>query len=392
MTRVLNALKLVALAAPPANPQEGWAYLDTTLSKAGFYVNGAWVYAPGGSGGIPAGAALIQDSSGSLAVNATDAETSNIPTDASLFDLLDSETETIAAQVDAIFLEIAANEFNNIPTEQLGDLELTGFVEINSILTETSAIDLAATEANNVPTETVDLALNIPDETNTIPTDIVGNLDLVATEANNAPTEIAGNLEATQIDETNPIPTETSELTNVNDEFNPIPTEVRTSTLNVWLSGCTQTSANGTVAPANADGSNDGVFATVKTVALGATTATITSAAMGSTKLPTGTPFTAAIARPYFRVTSPTIGSTWAINATWTGGSATIDSIPQEDAQNTVRDHSTGNYTFDLFASGMNTVAKAQSLVITMTTTDSASGVGVKLEVDAISIEIPNIV
>lgn len=336
MTRLLNAFKPVQLAAAPASPQEGWLYYDTTQAKLGVYLSGAWQYLPGVGSGVPAGSALIQDSAGQLDVNASSAESSTTPGDLFTVDLTDTEVETIASQVETFLAEIAfPDEPNPAPTHSVGDLTVQ------------------------------------QDETNAVPTHTVGDLDMTQADE---PITLATHADIAAI----AFP----------DNPNTTPTETKDSTLTVWLSGCTGTT--NVTNPANADGVNNGTVSSQQSAIAGSATSTLTAASVGTTKLPTGTVFTAAICRPYFQTTSGLVTTTWNITATWTGGSAVVASAGQGTIQ---QNHLTGDLTFDLFAAGMNTVAKAQSMVITVTATDAAAGVTpVVMTVDAVAVEIPNIV
>lgn len=152
-------------------------------------------------------------------------------------------------------------------------------------------------------------------------------------------------------------------------DSNASPTDARSALLRVWLSG---SAGSGVTNPANANGQNDGAVATLQTALAGASTITMTSN-IGSN---IGTiAFTAVLYRGWFEAKTTLLTSTVKIVAhSSTGAFADITMFTQS-ATNGDTNHLAGDFTFDLFAAGVNTLAKLQSLRILHSTTDAVAGV-----------------
>ena len=164
-----------------------------------------------------------------------------------------------------------------------------------------------------------------------------------------------------------------------------VPTDGKSANGYFWLSGTTGTSGN-TTTPGNADGANDSVLASAKTVALGATTARLTSN-VGS-NIPNGTSFSAAIYRGWFNFLA---GATSTKSLTFHSSTGLFSDVVAI-SQTTALDSSTGTYTFDLVAAGINTLAKLQSLQVYHTVVDAVAGTGVRIDVDAGRVELTGII
>ncbi len=146
------------------------------------------------------------------------------------------------------------------------------------------------------------------------------------------------------------------------------PTDTQSFTLRNWLSASAQTT--GTVTnPGNANGANDAAVASM-TTALGGANPTMTSTCGGT--LPSGVTVTAAIYRGWWQaaITLPTSHCIIVAHST----SALFADVTLIDVTASVN-HLTGDFTFDLVAAGINTLAKLQSVQILHKSTDAAAGV-----------------
>lgn len=148
------------------------------------------------------------------------------------------------------------------------------------------------------------------------------------------------------------------------------PTDARTALLKVWLANSAGT---GVTSPANANGQNDGALATLQTAPAGPTTITMTSDI--GVNVGAGLTFTSVLYRGWFEAKTTLITSTCKIVAhSSTAAFADITMFTQSTL-NGDTNHLSGDFTFDLFAAGVNTLAKLQSLQIVHSTTDAAAGV-----------------
>lgn len=169
------------------------------------------------------------------------------------------------------------------------------------------------------------------------------------------------------------------------------PTETKTFTLRAWLSASATSNALGTSdsvgTPANANGQNDGAVATITTAVAGNARCTMSST-LGA-NLPSGISIASCVYRGWFKSVNTLITSTTRIFLHSTTGLFGDQTIFTNSGLNTTVDHSTGDFTYDLIANGINTLAKLQSLQVFHATTDAVSGVTpAVLTVDAGSIEV----
>jgi hypothetical protein len=159
------------------------------------------------------------------------------------------------------------------------------------------------------------------------------------------------------------------------------PTESTTFKLNVWLSNST-----GGTNPANADGSNNGTVATLRTASAGAATITMTSV-LGA-NLPDSN-ITSAIYRGWFNSVNSLQTSSGRIILRSSSSLFSEITIFLNTNNNTTVNRLDGSFTYDLFANGINTLAKLQSVQVLHRVTDSVAGVTQHvLTVDAGSLEL----
>lgn len=166
-------------------------------------------------------------------------------------------------------------------------------------------------------------------------------------------------------------------------DTSPAPTDLRTFTARVWLSG---SAGAGTTNPANANGQNNGALATLTTVPAGTNPITLTSV-LGP-NVPAFS-ITSAIYRGWFRSENVLVTSSGRlIMQSTTALFADIEMFLNDVAATTV-DRLDGSFTFDLFAAGVNTLARIQSCRMLHRVQDAAGGVTPHiLTVDAGCIEI----
>ena len=202
-------------------------------------------------------------------------------------------------------------------------------------------------------------------------TDAIG-LAITAAEIPNAtPTETTAFAIAVLTQDTNVLPTEAVQLKFPPPDFgdtSPVPTDARTIVIRCWATGCTtnDASAGQTIAPANANGPNDGVFASLKTGTGTADTTNPATVATGSLNVPAGLTITHASVLVWFKMAGIGIAllDSFSITATASGGySATVWQGP---ALATIGwsgvDNSTVPLVFNVTAL---TIAQLQSLVLT---------------------------
>lgn len=160
-----------------------------------------------------------------------------------------------------------------------------------------------------------------------------------------------------------------------------VPTDADSFTMRVWLSA----SAGGTN-PSNADGANNGTVATLQTAVAGAATISMTSTLGAS--LPTAT-VTSVVYRGWFKSVNTLVTSTGSlIMHSTTAAFADVTMFTNSGLSTTV-DHLSGDFTFDLIAAGINTLAKLQSCQMIHRTTDAVAGVTPQvLTVDAGCLEV----
>jgi len=296
--------------------------------------------------------------------------------------------ESIAAQIETALLSILGADSNTVPTD--ASTFLLNLLKADSNVVPTDAgtflLNLLETDSNTIPTDAGTFLLNLLEaDSNNTPTDTQA-VNIVGADSNNAPTSVDTYHIFLLENDPNNTPGDNTTLAFTFPDSNSTPTDARTSASKFWLAGCTGSNATDVPNPGNANGPNDGTLSAQHTNTLGASTTTLTSGAYPS--ISATMPFTNAICRPYFSTSGTLVTSTWSITATWTGGSATITS----GNGGTNVSHLSGDLTFDLFAAGMNTQAKLQSLVIKGNTSDSVAGLTpVTLNIDAIAIEVSGV-
>ena len=170
-------------------------------------------------------------------------------------------------------------------------------------------------------------------------------------------------------------------------ENNPAPTESQSLRVDVWLAN---SAGSGTASPGNADGQNDGGSATVQTAALGANTETLLSDIGTSTG---AWNFTSCLYRGWFSMSTVLATSNCNLIATSsTAAFADIVMLTHAPALGGSINHLGGDFTFDLFAAGVDTIAKLNSLQIIHRTADVAAGVTpASISVDAGRVELEGV-
>ena len=198
-------------------------------------------------------------------------------------------------------------------------------------------------------------------------------IKIVAPEANLAPTdadtfllnllEADSNVSATE--------TATANIKGLGDSST-APTDTDTTLIRYWLSATTMDSTNGVTNPANANGQHDGADATYTSVAAGDAnprTHSTVGASIGTVT------FSTAVFRGWFKSANTLATSTTTLVMHSTTGAFTDITMFSNTAVTTTIDHSAGDFTFDLVAAGVNTLAKLQSCQLLMSTKDAAAGV-----------------
>lgn len=196
-------------------------------------------------------------------------------------------------------------------------------------------------------------------------------LTIQTTDANAAPTDNPTFQLNVATSDSNAEPTEAVGLTiGGQADTNATPTDARSALIRVWLSA---SAGAGVTNPANADGQNDAVNATVSTAVAGSTTETMTSA-LGS-NVPSGITFSSANYRGWVRFQTTLITSTARLIARSTSALFSDITMFTQSTLNGDTNFLDGSFTFDLVAAGVNTLAKLQSLQIVHETVDAAAGV-----------------
>lgn len=212
------------------------------------------------------------------------------------------------------------------------------------------------------------------------------SIGIKAADSNAAPTDNKSFQIALTQSDTNATQTETVKLgfpAGVFGDSSAAPTDGNSFALKVWLSG---SAGSGVTNPSNANGQNDGAIATLQTVALG-TNPIIMTSALGA-NVPTCT-ITSLIYRGWFKSVSPVITGEGKITIKSTGALFSDIVMFTNSGLGVTVDHLTGTFTYDLYAAGVNTLAKAQSMTVEHRTTDLVAGVTPHvLTVDAGCVEI----
>lgn len=137
----------------------------------------------------------------------------------------------------------------------------------------------------------------------------------------------------------------------------------------VWLSASAGT---GVTNPSNANLENDGTNAVVQTALANPATETMTSSL--GVNVPSGS-ITSAVYRGWFRSVNNLVTSRGSVIAHSSTALFTDITMFNNIALTTTIDHLDGSFNYDLFAAGVNTTAKLQSLEIYHQTQDAAAGV-----------------
>jgi hypothetical protein len=162
-----------------------------------------------------------------------------------------------------------------------------------------------------------------------------------------------------------------------------LPTDGNVFTVRVWLAS---SSGTGTTNPTNADGMNDAAVATLQTVALGTNPITLTSTIGANVPAVT---VTAVTYRGWFKSVNTLATSTGTLIMHSTTGLFTDITMFTNSATNTTINHLGGTFSFDLFAAGVNTLAKLQSCQMLHRVSDTVAGISPHvLTVDAGAIDI----
>jgi hypothetical protein len=192
----------------------------------------------------------------------------------------------------------------------------------------------------------------------------------VAETANPVPTDLATFLIKLLQAETNATQTELVQLKFPSGDFgdsNSIPTETRTTTLRCWATGCTSndTTTGNTIAPANANGQNDGTFAHLKTGTGTPDTINPATITTGSMNVPGGITVVSALIRVWFKVGAITLAVADNLNITYNTGGGPSGTVWQGPALATLlypgEDYSTTALSWTKDVSSL-TLAQLQAL------------------------------
>lgn len=367
--------------------------LDTTTSGqavitkviAGSNVTLSWSGADPGTGDVTVNFA----GGGGGGPNPTDdfrlrigfSDTNAAPTDATSFAF--AFPDTISAMADAISIALVFADTNPALSDNLLRLAIA-IADTIAAQTDAMSLAIAFADTNATPADAASIAITLADTNGTLADNLL-RLAITIADTNTAPADAATFL--INLAQAETIPTQSDTLTRLSlagyNDSNAAGTDARTSTAYFWLSGSTGTS--NVTNPANANGPNNGVNSSQTTVALGATTSTLTSNVGNG--IPAGTPIVSAIYRGWFRYTETLGTSSGQINAVGSFGTVSMLAITANV------DHLTGTFTFDLIAAGINTLAELQSMTVTHSTTDAAAGVTPAIMlVDAGRIELTNVI
>jgi hypothetical protein len=187
-------------------------------------------------------------------------------------------------------------------------------------------------------------------------------------------------------EDTNAVQTEAVKLgfpAGVFGDGNTQPTDSNNFDLKVWLSG---SAGAGSTNPANADGENDGILATLETVALGDNPIILVSA-LGA-NVPSVT-LSSLLYRGWFKAINAVVTSNGSVTVKSTGALFADIVMYTNSIGGQTDDYLDGSFTYDLFSAGVNTLAKAQSITIEHSVSDLAAGVTPHvMTIDAGSVEI----
>lgn len=213
------------------------------------------------------------------------------------------------------------------------------------------------------------------------------SIELVVADSTSTPTDAATYEIALAESDTNAGQTETVTLGfpagNFGDD-NIAPSDAQAFTARVWLTG---NAGSGVTSPANADGQNNGTVATLATALAGSSTETMTSPI--GPAIPAGMTLTSVIYRGWFTSANTLVTSKGELRARSSSALFAEVLMFRNQDLNTTVDHSSGDFTFDLIAAGIDTSAKFASLQIIHEASDAAAGVTPhSMTVDAGCLEI----
>lgn len=220
------------------------------------------------------------------------------------------------------------------------------------------------------------------------------NLNIKAADSSATPTDAAGFALALAQAEASAAPTEAVKLgisgTGVNDS-NAAPTETKTFTMRIWLSGSATApdlgASDPVTNPANADGANNGTVATLQTAVAGNGNCALGSAL--GVNIPAGVSVASAVYRGWFKSVNTLITSSGNLYLHSLTGLFADRTFFTNAGLNTTVDHLSGDFTYDLIANGINTLAKLKDIRMLHYTRDTVSGVTPHvLTVDAGCIEL----
>jgi hypothetical protein len=295
--------------------------------------------------------------------------------------------DTNATPTDLIKLGLTYADINLSLSDLLLQLGL-GATDTIALPTDAAALGLQGFgDSNTVPTDATTLNLQGFGDTNVLPTDAAA-LNVKGLGDTNAVPNDAGTyaLNLAQAD-TSAAPTDTASLNLTGyGDTNPTPTEARSSVAQFFLSASSGTSH--VTNPANANGKNDGTSSTQQTAVAGAATETLTSSC--GVGIGAATTFTTAIYRGWFNATVTLATSTVKIVLHSTSALFTDKTALSITAS---ANHNTGDFTYDLVANGIDTLAKLQSVQVLHSTTDAIAGTSpAVLTVDAGCIELAGVI
>lgn len=212
------------------------------------------------------------------------------------------------------------------------------------------------------------------------------SLQVLVADTNAAPTDNVTYAMTLAQSDTNAGQTETVELgfpAGVYTDSNVPPSDVNGFNILVWLSG---SSGSGVASPANANGQNDGSFATISTAVAGSATEemlSILGANIGAVS------FSSCIYRGWFDISTPLVTSRGVLTAYSQTGLFSPITMLDFSALGGSLNHLAGTFTFDLLAAGVDTPAKLASLRMSHATQDAVAGVTpAVMRVDAGAIEL----
>jgi hypothetical protein len=261
------------------------------------------------------------------------------------------------------------------------------------------SLGIKTADSNAAPTDAMSVAFAFPDtlpaqsdllqlglavaESNPAMSDLLLRLGLGLVDSNVTPSDAYALAVAFAATDANAAPTDTASL-NLKGygDTNPAPTDTRSAVAQFFLSAGAGTSH--VTSPANSNSKNDGTSSTQQTAAAGATTETLTSSC--GVGIQAATAFATAIYRGWFVATLALATSTVKITLHSTSALFT-DKVALTTTA--TLNSSTGTFTYDLIANGIDTLAKLQSVQVLHSTTDAAAGVSpAVLTVDAGCIEL----